>query len=114
MASRHPHPLQDLSEYEILQAREAIINLVGASQVVFFRSIQLSEPRKEDLLPFLQAEHNGTLSADSYRPPRLALVEYDSIKADEVNYTKAKVDVQSKRVVRNDVLKPAGQSPFSM
>ncbi|KAH8170126.1 copper amine oxidase, enzyme domain-containing protein [Sarocladium implicatum] len=109
-----PHPLQDLTESEILHARGVIIDLVGSSEVIFFRSIQLCEPLKEDLLPFLQDEHDGSLSTDSKRPPRLALVEYDTVKPGEVNYTKATVDVEKKSVVTNNVLKPAGQSPFSM
>lgn len=114
MASTLNHPLRELTEAEILLAREVIIDHVGSSDLIFFRSIYLYEPHKAELLPFLQAEHDGTLSDTTPRPPRLAFVEYDTVKSGQVDYTRATVDVVKNELISNEVVKPAGQPAFTV
>jgi primary-amine oxidase len=114
MPSPHPHPLKELTEADILIAREVIISHVGSSDAIFFRTIHLNEPLKNDLLPFLQAEHDGTLSEETPRPARIAFVEYDKVQPGKVEFTQAKVDVQSKKLLTNDVMKPTAQPAFTV
>ncbi|OAQ89679.1 copper amine oxidase 1 [Purpureocillium lilacinum] len=78
-----PHPLAQLSKEEFSKAREVIVKSHDASESLFFRSIYLQEPRKEDLVPFLEIEHAGTLTDATERPPRCAFVDYDIVKPDK-------------------------------
>lgn len=91
--STPPHPLAQLSPDEFLIARDAIVKVYGAEFSIFFKSISLSEPKRTDLVPFLAAEHDGTLSDNTKRPPRQALVEYDVISADSQQHTRSVVDL---------------------
>lgn len=72
-----PHPLDPLSSVEIDIAREAVLRISQNSPVVF-RAIFTEEPRKAELIKFLQAEHRG---APVVPPPRQARVQYDVINA---------------------------------
>jgi primary-amine oxidase len=114
MASPLPHPFRELTETEILVAREVIVSHIGTSDAIFFRSIHLLEPLKHELLPFLQAEHDGALTAETPRPSRLAFVEYDRIKPDKVEFTQARVDIREKTLVSNEVTKPTAQPAFTV
>ncbi|KMU75005.1 copper amine oxidase [Coccidioides immitis RMSCC 3703] len=94
-----PHPLDQLRAEEIVQARDVIIQAWPGS-LLQFRSIFLEEPTKSLLIPFLKAEHNGTLNDDTPRPPRLARVQYDVVKENKFcGYTESVVDVNSKHEV---------------
>lgn len=77
-AAATPHPLSALTADEVRQARDVILKL-HPSSVIDFRVIYLLEPPKADVVRFLDAEHAGTLTADTPRPPRLAQLNYDVI-----------------------------------
>lgn len=114
MSSQRPHPLRELTESEILVAREVIIQHVGSSDAIFFRTIHLNEPAKDELLPFLQAEHDGTLTDQTPQPARLAFVEYDKIQAGRVEFTQAKVNVQLEKLLSSNAVKPSAQPAFTV
>jgi primary-amine oxidase len=97
-----PHPLTQLSVDEFTRARDIIVKQYGGSQPVYFRQINLEEPSKESLIPFLEAEHAGTLTADTPRPPREAHVEYDLVRADKHEVVRAVVDLNAAKVVSSD------------
>ncbi|GKU14452.1 unnamed protein product [Fusarium langsethiae] len=103
MAQPAPHPLAQLSQDEFVRARNCILKHHGSESSLFFRSIQLHEPKKDDLLPFLIAEHNGSLDETTPRPARCAEVEYDII-ADTREYTRTIVDVDKREVISKAVL----------
>ncbi|KAH8721970.1 copper amine oxidase [Ilyonectria robusta] len=104
-----PHPLAQLSRDEFTRARDIVVNLHGPEASLFFRSIYLNEPKKAELVAFLEAEHAGTLSEATQRPPRQALVEYDFITTEEHKYTRAVVDVVTGDVVSNESVGRASQ-----
>lgn len=96
------HPLAPLSDPEFHTARDAVLAAHGAHpSALFFRAIELEEPRKADLAPFLVAEHAGTLTPETLRPARLARVQYDVISAREdgkgslYRYTQSVVDLKT-------------------
>ncbi|KND87736.1 Copper amine oxidase 1 [Tolypocladium ophioglossoides CBS 100239] len=95
----HPHPLAQLSKDEFTRARDFIVKLHGSGDALFFRSIHLQEPRKAELVPFLEAEHAGKLTDETARPPRLALVEYDILGADRHEHTRSVVHLGTGEIV---------------
>lgn len=99
-----PHPLSALSADEVLRARDVILSLHPGA-LVDFRVIYLLEPAKADVVPFLDAEHAGTLTADTPRPPRLAQLKYDVIGGDKATqYHESVVDlVTGKRTVNEAI-----------
>lgn len=106
-----PHPLTQLSVDEFTKARDIIVKLYGGSQSVYFRQINLEEPSKETLIPYLEAEHAGTLTADTPRPARQAHVEYDLIKAEKHEAVRAVVDLDAGKVVSSDTA-AANRHPY--
>ena len=113
-----PHPLSPLSEHEFRKARDIVNGLYGADSTLFFRAISLNEPRKADLVPYLEAEHAGVALAELTvrRPPREALVEYDVITAAAPllhEYTRAVVDVETARVVSRERAKSTSKPYFT-
>lgn len=105
-----PHPLAPLTEAEFNKARDAILKLYESENAIFFRSIYLREPKKEELIPFLELEHAGKVTADSVRPQRLASVEYDAIKTKVPEFTRALVDVATGEVMQSDSFPKRGLS----
>lgn len=97
-----PHPLTQLSADEFTKARDFIVKQYGGSQSVYFRQINLEEPSKESLIPYLEAEHAGSLTSETPRPARQAHVEYDLIKADKHEAIRAVVDLDTGKVVSSD------------
>jgi primary-amine oxidase len=73
-----PHPLDPLSAAEIASAVSAIKKHVGAQQNsgehrVWFKSIQLVEPAKKTLAPYLDRWHEASISGEFLEPlPRRA------------------------------------------
>ncbi|KAK2750369.1 hypothetical protein FQN57_003849 [Myotisia sp. PD_48] len=95
-----PHPLEQLNEAEVLSAREVIVG-AWVGTVLQFRCIFLDEPAKSVLKEFLAAEHAGTLSNDTPRPPRLAMVQYDAIHSNRsYNYVESIVDLSLKQELK--------------
>lgn len=99
---RHPHPLSQLSTAEFAKARDVITKLHGPGSTIFFRSIFADEPRKADLIPYLEAEHAGILTDSVQRPPRCAAVEYDIVTSKVHEYVRAVVNVETEQVVKSD------------
>ncbi|KAF4983143.1 hypothetical protein FZEAL_1366 [Fusarium zealandicum] len=113
MSCSKPHPLAQLSQDEFHTARNAVLKFHGSGTSLFFRSIHLDEPRREELTVFLAAEHDGTLSCATPRPARCAIVEYDVI-ADRVEFTQAVVDVTGGEVVLHKVVDRNGQPYYTV
>ncbi|KAG5928513.1 hypothetical protein E4U42_000496 [Claviceps africana] len=109
MAAGHTHPLAHLSADEFTKARDIIIKSHGSSQSIYFRQIALEEPRKDSLIPFLEAEHAGAATIDTLRPARQARVQYDLIKPDRHEFIRSVVDLASGKVISCD---PASASSF--
>ncbi|KAG6035634.1 hypothetical protein E4U41_006001 [Claviceps citrina] len=102
MAAGQPHPLTQLSVDEFTKAREIVVKLYGSSESIYFRHISLQEPSKESLIPFLEAEHAGALTAETPRPARHARVEYDIIKPDKHEAVRCVVDLAAFKVINSD------------
>jgi len=92
------HPLDQLSSEEVDIAREGILQARKA--LIFFRNIFTAEPPKADLVKFLAAEHAGTLSADTPRPARQAMVQYDVVNEDRSHeYLESIIDLATGKEV---------------
>ena len=108
-----PHPLTQLSEAEINHARDCIIKSHGANSSLLFKSIYLNEPKKADLVPFLELEHAGKLNEDTPRPARLAQVEYDLVQDKLFEYQSAIVDLKSGEVLSRTATKAEAEPYFT-
>lgn len=98
-----PHPLAQLSPDELVKARDIIAKLHSSAESLFFRAAYLQEPKKSDLVPFLELEHSGQLTDGAKRPPRQARVEYDVIGAQHHEHYRAVVDLGTGQLVSKDV-----------
>ncbi|KFA53992.1 hypothetical protein S40293_01763 [Stachybotrys chartarum IBT 40293] len=98
-----PHPLAQLSPDELVKARDIVAKLHGSAESLFFRAAYLQEPKKSDLVPFLELEHSGQLTDDAKRPPRQARIEYDVIGAQHHEHYRAVVDLGTGQLVSKDV-----------
>ena len=98
------HPLDNLSVGEINLARKIILE--GYTNfVVDFRQIYLAEPPKAQLQPFLDAEHQGTLTSDTPCPPRQARCQFDVIGKSMIpEFHEALIDLELKRIVESEVV----------
>lgn len=112
---RSKHPLEQISREEVYTARNAILKLHKTA--IYFRSISAVEPPKAQLVPYLAAEHAGTLSHGSARPPRQARVQYDVVHRDGGHeYMASVIDIVSGKEVHRDQLDPfdlGSQPPFT-
>ncbi|ROT34472.1 copper amine oxidase [Sodiomyces alkalinus F11] len=112
-----PHPLAPLSKAEFERARDTVVKLYGPDSSLFFRSIYLHEPPRADLVSFLQAEHDGTLTDSTPRPLRLAVAHYDVIHTatKHLEYAQSVVDLNLSWEIERRVAGPrdqAGYPPF--
>lgn len=99
-----PHPLDALTVAETLTAREAVLSLHPDS-LFNFREIFLAEPRKRELVPFLDLEHSGKLTASTPRPARHAKCQYDVVPASKIpQYHESTVDVETGKVVSTEIV----------
>jgi primary-amine oxidase len=109
-----PHPLDQLSSHEIDVAREAIFRARGKC-LILFRSIFTQEPAKAELVPFLEAEHSGTLTSSTPRPARQARVQYDIVHDDKSHdYMESVVDIIVGREVVHHVIDRKHQSALTL
>lgn len=108
------HPLSQLTRDEFLAAREAIVKAHGSDATLFFKSIHLDEPRKTELVKFLVAEHNGTLTDSTPRPSRCAQVEYELITGTKHKYIRSVVDIEKKEVVSSKSSEQRVQPYYTM
>ncbi|OCT45516.1 Copper amine oxidase 1 [Cladophialophora carrionii] len=96
----YKHPLDQLSGDEVNIARQAVLDARKAA--VIFRNTFAVEPAKAELVKFLDAEHAGTLSADTPRPARQARVQYDVIHEDRSHeYMESVIDIASGKEVEH-------------
>ncbi|KAL0937271.1 copper amine oxidase [Colletotrichum truncatum] len=111
-----PHPLAPLSEGEFKQARDIVTRLYNNDVTFYFRSVYLQEPKKAELIPFLQAEHAGQVTDSTSRPPRRARVQYDVVgKSKLPEYTQSVVDLDSGSEIERVVTPPqykTGYTPY--
>lgn len=99
-----PHPLQQLSVHEMEQARD-ILATEHEGEVFILRQIWLHEPRKAELLKFLELEHSGSRTASSPRPPRQAFIQYDVLGNDKMPHChESVVDLEKKSRISHEVL----------
>ncbi len=98
--SSMPHPLDPLSIAECEIARKAIVAAHQKETVLHFRSVYLEEPLKNELIPFLEAEHTTGITPKTPRPARLAHVQYDVVRDDKSHeYTESVVDLKAEKEV---------------
>lgn len=100
-----PHPLDQLSIDETDSARDVVLKARGSQVAIKFRSIFLHEPSKNQLSPFLDLENAGRITSTSPRPPRIAKVQYDVIKADRQHeYKESLVDITQGKEVHQRIV----------
>ncbi|KAI3321584.1 copper amine oxidase 1 [Xylariaceae sp. AK1471] len=89
-----PHPLRPLVDEELVRARDLVVKKHGGEGVVlFFRSIYVDEPKRDDLVQFLIAEHAGQSPATT--PPRQVTVLFDLVKDGVPRLTQTIVDIEA-------------------
>ncbi|KAK1707582.1 LOW QUALITY PROTEIN: copper amine oxidase [Colletotrichum lupini] len=97
-----PHPLTALSGDEFRAARDIISKLFD------------QDPKKEELVPYLQAEHARKLTHETPRPPRRARVQYDVIRSGKrPEYTQSVVDLKTGRELDRTVAAPHFQTSYT-
>ncbi|KIW79218.1 hypothetical protein Z517_05830 [Fonsecaea pedrosoi CBS 271.37] len=107
------HPLDQLSADEVNVARQAVLDARKAA--VLFRNIFTVEPAKAELVKFLAAEHAGTLTSETPRPPRQARVQYDVVFEDRSHeYMESVIDVASGKEVDHRRVPPTSQQSLTV
>lgn len=108
-----PHPLTALSEDEFKIARGVVTKLFDSDVSLYFRALFLQEPKRAELVPFLQAEHAGLVTNETPRPPRRAKLQYDVIKSGKApEYTQSVVDLKTGQEIERTVAAPHLQTSF--
>lgn len=98
-SQRPPHPLRPLTEQELSLARNAVFEKHGGDGIgLFFRSVYVDEPKKEDLVQFLIAEHGGQSPRTTV--PRQVTVLFDRIENGVPRLHESIVDVRTKEIRR--------------
>jgi primary-amine oxidase len=99
-----PHPLDGLSLEEAKTVRQLVLDL-HTGELLNFREIFLREPRKQELIEFLAAEHAGKVDANTPRPARQAMCFYDAIGSDKVpRYTESVIDLAGGKILATEVV----------
>lgn len=108
------HPLQALSIAETQQAKDILLKQ-HQGELVIVREIWLQEPPKQILKKYLDLEHSGSLTATSPIPPRCAAAQYDVVGSDKVPFFhEAVVDIESKTLVKHDVISKEHHAPLKL
>lgn len=113
LSTMTPHPLTALSEAEFKKARDIVTKLYGADTSLFFRAIFVQEPKKAELTPFLQAEHDGKITDKTPRPARQARLQYDVIKDGKPRHTDSVVDLDKGVEVERITAAPESQTGYT-
>jgi primary-amine oxidase len=108
-----PHPLAPLTKEEFQTARDTVVKCFSNDVSLFFRGIWVEEPKKSELVPYLESEHLGNITEQTVRPVRLARLQYDVIKDGVHEYTQSLVDVVTGKEVQREVAKPSQQTSYS-
>jgi len=107
------HPLEQLSSDEVDLARQVVLDARNA--MIVFRNVFAVEPLKAEMTKFLAAEHAGTLSADTPRPPRLACIQYDVVHDDKNHdYMESHVNLASGEEIKHRVLDKTFQQSLTV
>lgn len=110
-----PHPLQDLSLAEVTQARDIILSSYS-EQNVEFRQIGLQEPKKSEVVQFLDREHAKQDLATAPRPDRLAKCHFDVLadQSQPVQYREATINLGQGMIIDDHRVPPTFQAPLTM
>jgi primary-amine oxidase len=109
-----PHPLDQLSVAESETARQVVLEARGRDVALNFRSIALEEPSKDELVKYLELEHDGKVTLQTPRPVRMAKVSYDIVRGNRSHeYTESFVDVQSATELSRRVVDEAHQAALT-
>lgn len=101
-SSARPHPLQRLNDAEILKAKDILAKSHESGEGLRFRFTYLEEPKREDLVKYLAAEHQDVTKTTATLPnlPRMVKFVYDVIKSPgDHTLADAVVDIDSGEVV---------------
>ncbi|KAK8043374.1 hypothetical protein PG993_005804 [Apiospora rasikravindrae] len=111
-----PHPLQRLNDGEILKAKDILAKSHDSGERLLFRFTYLEEPKREDMVKYLAAEHQDDKTATLPTLPRMVKFVYDVIKGPgEHTLADAVVDIDSGKVVHTQTHpteSQAGYAPF--
>ncbi|KAK8000722.1 copper amine oxidase [Apiospora arundinis] len=113
-----PHPLQRLNDAEILKAKDILAKSHESGEGLRFRFTYLEEPKREDLVKYLAAEHQDVTKTTTTLPnlPRMVKFVYDVIKGPgDHTLADAVVDIDSGEVVHKQTHpteSQAGYAPF--
>ncbi|KAI1812162.1 copper amine oxidase 1 [Poronia punctata] len=108
-----PHPLRPLTEEELVIARDLVVKQSnGEGVVLFFRSIYIDEPKRDDLIQFLAAEHAGEKPAITI--PRQVTVLFDLVKDGVPTLTETIVDVEAGEIRRTKSFAPYCQTSYTL
>jgi primary-amine oxidase len=109
-----PHPLDQLSVAESEIARQVVLEARGRGVALNFRSIALEEPPKDELVKYLELEHDGKVTLQTPRPVRMAKVSYDIVRGNRSHeYTESFIDVQSATELSRRVVGEAHQAALT-
>ncbi|KAI0395579.1 copper amine oxidase 1 [Xylariaceae sp. FL0594] len=112
-SSLPPHPLRPLTEDELVRGRDVVIQKFGGDSIaLYFRSIYLDEPRRDDLIPYLAAEHAG--ENPTTIPARQVKVQFDLVKDGVPQLHETVVDVDAGEVQRTKSHPPYCQTSYTM
>ncbi|KAK8123067.1 Primary-amine oxidase [Apiospora sp. TS-2023a] len=115
-SSARPHPLQRLNDEEILKAKDILAKSHDSGESLLFRFTYLEEPKREELVKYLAAEHQVGNTATLPNLPRMVKFVYDVIKGPgEHTLADAVVDIDSGEVVHKQTHpteSQAGYAPF--
>ncbi|GAP90217.2 putative copper amine oxidase [Rosellinia necatrix] len=106
------HPLRPLTSEEVLRARTVVVEKVSGKDVLlYFRSIYLDEPKRDDLVQFLLAEHGGQAPVNT--PPRQATVLFDRVEDGVTQLMEAIVDVEAGEIRRHKTFPAYCQTSYT-
>ncbi|KIV86849.1 hypothetical protein PV11_02433 [Exophiala sideris] len=102
MSNSGSHPLDPLTPEEISQTADHVRSAFPGKDA-YFRVLTLSEPPKEEMIRFLEDEHNQVPSPSA--PTRVAMVQVFLGPRDSDHFYQLKVDVSSGKILEERQLK---------
>lgn len=113
-SSARPHPLQRLNDAEILKAKDIVAKSHDSGESLLFRFTYLEEPKREELVKYLAAEHQDGNTATLPNLPRMVKFVYDVIKGPgEHTLADAVVDIDSGEVVHKQTHPTESQAGYA-
>lgn len=114
-APARPHPLQRLNDGEILKAKDILAKSHESGEGLRFRFTYLEEPKREDMVKYLAAEHQDAETTTTLPTlPRMVKFVYDVIKGpgDHI-LADAVVDIDSGEVVHKQTHPTESQAGYA-